>query len=132
MDLLSRDQILGAEDIGTEDVPVPEWGGTVRVRGLSGRERDAYEAAMVQISANGARRVTMDNIRAGLVARSVVDAEGNRLFSDEDVKALGEKSGAALDRVWDVARRLSGLSEEDVEELAEGFGDAPSAASTSD
>ena len=37
----------------------------------------------------------------------------------------------ALDRVFDVARRLSGLSDDDVEELAEGFGNAPSEDSTS-
>jgi len=48
-----------------------------------------------------------------------------------DVKALGEKSAAALERVFDVARKLSGLSEDDVEELAGDFDDAPNGDSTS-
>ena len=42
MTYLSRDAILQREDIKTEDVEVPEWGGTVRVRGMSGVQRDAF------------------------------------------------------------------------------------------
>lgn len=129
--LLSREQILDAPDRKTEDVDVPEWGGTVRVRSLSGAERDAYEAGIVQLRGDGSRKITLANARARLVALTVCDEGGNRLFSEADVTALGEKSAAALERVFDVARRLSRLSDEDVEELVEGFGDAPSGGSTS-
>jgi hypothetical protein len=38
-----------------------------------------------------------------------------------DVAALGERSAAALERVFDAARRLSGLSERDVEALKNGL-----------
>jgi hypothetical protein len=132
MPLLSRDAILGAPDRKTEDVDVPEWGGTVRIRSLSGTERDAFEASMVQINASGGRQVKLENIRARLVALTAVDEEGERLFSDKDVKELGQKSAAALDRVWDASQRLSGLSDEDVQELAEDLEDAPSDGSISD
>ena len=37
---LSKDQILGAVDFSFVEVEVPEWGGTVRIRGLSAAERD--------------------------------------------------------------------------------------------
>ena len=47
------------------------------------------------------------------------------------VEALGEKSGAALDRVYSVAARLSGLSAGAVEESAGNFGEAPGASSSS-
>lgn len=129
--LLTRDQILGAEDRKYEDIHVPEWGGTVRVRALSGVERDAYEAGIVQLRGDGTRRFTLQNARARLAALSICDVEGNRVFTEQDVQALGEKSAAALERVFDAARRLSGLSDEDVQELTEGFGDAPSGGSTS-
>jgi hypothetical protein len=129
--LLTKEQILGADDRRTEDVEVPEWGGTVRVRALSGRERDAYEAGIVQVRGDGSRNVTLENIRSRLVSLTVVDESGERIFSDGDVKALGEKSAAALERVFDVARKLSGLSEDDVEELAGDFDDAPKGDSTS-
>lgn len=129
--MLTRDQILSASDRPTEEVSVPEWGGTVLVRALSGAERDAYESGIVTVSNSGTQRVNLANLRARLVAMACVDAEGKRLFSDEDAAALGDKSAAALERVFDAARRLSGLTEGDVEELAEGFGDAPSGGSTS-
>lgn len=87
---------------------------------------------MVQVRHDGSSQVRLENIRARLVSLTVVDEDGRRLFSDDDVRALGAKSGAALERVWAVARKLSALSEEDVEELAEGFGEGPSEDSTSD
>ena len=131
MTLLTRDAILGAHDLPSEDVSVPEWGGTVRVRALTGAERDAFEASMVQVRSDGTRQFRLENIRARLVALTIVDENGERLFSDADVKALGAKSAAALERVGSVAQRLSALTDEDVEELAEGLGAGPSAPSTS-
>lgn len=127
---LTRDAILAAEDIQTEEVLVPQWGGTVRVRGMSGTERDAWEAAMVQTPAQGNRAsrrsngatatsVNTKDFRAKLCAMCVVDEAGARMFSDEDVEALGAKSGAALDAVFGVAMRLSGLGKGDVDKLAQ-------------
>ena len=48
MTLLSKTAILTANDLQTEDVEVPEWGGAVRVRSFTGRERDAFESSMVR------------------------------------------------------------------------------------
>lgn len=115
--LLGREAILAATSLKTEDVEVPEWGGTVRVRELTGTELDAYQASMRQ--QKGKNYVLNEaNIRAKLVVRSVVGDEGERLFSDQDAAALGKLSAAALDRVFEVAARLSRISDEDVEEMA--------------
>lgn len=116
MKRLGKDDILKAADLRYEDVEVQEWGGTVRVKGLNGLERDQYETSLVEYKGRDTK-VNMVNARARLVAYSCVDDEGNRLFSETDVAALGNKSGAALDRVYTVARRLAGLSKEDMEEL---------------
>jgi hypothetical protein len=75
---LSRDDILGVQDRRVEVVEVPEWGGTVRVRGLSGSARDRYESGMVKYDTNekGVPIVVgmnSDNVRARLVAISIVD-----------------------------------------------------------
>ena len=130
MTYLSRDTILQREDIVTEDVEVPEWGGTVRVRGMSGVERDAFEASLIvqpEEQANGKRKrrrqqatkTSMANVRAKLCAWCIIDENGAKLFSDADVVALGAKSAAALDRIYAVASELSGITDEDVEEIAE-------------
>ena len=114
---LTRDAILKAHDLPTEVVEIPEWNGAVIVRGLTGAERDAFEQSIVEQRGKNTR-MNLRNIRAKLVALTVVDENGNRVFSDEDAEALGKKSAAALDRIFAVAQRLSGLRPEDVEELA--------------
>ncbi|ASU81502.1 hypothetical protein CDO52_00720 [Nocardiopsis gilva YIM 90087] len=120
MALLSRDAILTVDDRRTEDVAVPEWGGTVRVRSLTGKERDAFEASLVDKKTGQASKLA--NARARMVAMTVVDERGNRMFSLDDISALGDKSAAALNRVFDVARRLCGMSDDDLAELVEDFG----------
>lgn len=131
MSLLTREAILAAEDRKTEDVSVPEWGGTVRVRALSGSERDTYEGSLVQLSPSGQKKLTLANARAKLVSLAVCDEAGSPLFSEKDVVELGSKSATALQRVWEVASRLSGLSDDDMNELVETFTDVPSGDSTS-
>jgi hypothetical protein len=129
--LLTREAILNAPDIQVEDVDVPEWGGKVRVRGLTGAERDAFEQSIMEQRGRD-MSLNLRNIRAKLVALSVVDEQNNRIFSDADVKALGQKSAVALQRVFEVAQRLSGLRNEDVEELAKNSENGQSGDSTFD
>jgi hypothetical protein len=114
--LLTRDQILNAPDARFEYVEVPEWGGTVKVKALTGEERDTYEESMLT-GAGRHTKVTMANVRAKLASRSIVDENGERLFTDKEVVKLGKKSAAALDRVYEVATRLSKISKDDIEDL---------------
>ncbi len=124
--LLTADQILQADDSPTEIVSVPEWGGEVKVRTLNGRERDVFEA-----SVNDGKQTNFANIRARLVSLSVCDEKGDRIFSDAQVDILGKRSAKALDRVFAVAQRLSGLTKEDVEQLVKNSATGPNACSTS-
>lgn len=124
-----REQILGADDRETQTVPVPEWDTEVTVQALSGKERDAYEASLVDIveeTRNGktveVAQTNLENSRAKLIVQAVVDEDGTRVFSDDDVEAVGNKSGKALDRIYDVARDLAGISDEEIEEIAKNFG----------
>jgi hypothetical protein len=118
---LSKEDILKAEDLTTEEVDVPEWGGSVLVRGMTGRERDALEVSMRDERTGQRRPDALANIRSKIVARCVVDDEGVRLFADADIAALGEKSAAATDRLFDVASRLSGMSDDDQEKMTRDF-----------
>lgn len=120
MAILTKAQILAAEDLTTELVEVPEWGGEVLVRSLTGQARDQYEADFLLIDTSKGKPsydMDLENARARLVALSVVDEAGRLLFDDDDVRELGKKSALALDRVYATAKRISGLSDEDVEEL---------------
>jgi|CXWL01.1.fsa_nt_gi hypothetical protein len=110
--MLTRDQIFQIDDLQQEVVAVPEWGGDVIVRGMTGAERDEYEGARVQIEGKRVR-LNYDNISAKLVSLCVIDEHGARLFSEADVAQLGTRNGKALKRVAEVCTRLSGLRDED-------------------
>jgi len=112
--MLSRDEILKADDLKRVSISVPEWGGEVYLRIMAGHERDAFETEFV---ANGKTDKNFTNVRARLCARCLCDETGARLFSDADITALGQKSGAALDRVFAAAKKLNGIGAADIEEL---------------
>ena len=131
MGFLSRDAILAAQDIETETVDVPEWGGSVQVRGLTGGQRDAYQQSLVGSAKGKSVAVNMQHATARLVAWCVIDEAGARMFKDADVVALSQKSGAALQRVFEVATRLSGLDEGAVEEMAANLSAIPGGDSSS-
>jgi hypothetical protein len=130
MGLLSRQQILDADDRKRERVSVPEWGGEVFVQGLTAKDRDEFEASC--LVRNGKKRdFTMQNIRAKLVCRCIVDEQGQPMFSVEDIHQLSQKSAAAMTRVFQVAQRLSGLGDDDLEELTKNSETDQSAVSSS-
>lgn len=110
-----RERILGAPDLVLRRaVPVPEWDQdgepcVVHVRMLTVRERDGWEAKMLEARESGDPFAWRDNFRAGLVVRCAVDHAGERIFADEDAEALGEKSWKAVHRIAAVAIELNGL-----------------------
>jgi hypothetical protein len=119
---LSKDDILKADDLPTRDVDVPEWGGIVRVRALSGSDRDEYDASMLRPQPDGTvQRVA--GSRAKLVSLAVVKDNGDPMFNEFDIGRLAQKSANALDRVVTAVVELSALSDETVGEL-EGNSDA--------
>jgi len=124
---LSRDAILAARDFKTEEVEVPEWGGTVLVRELSAADFDSVGFPMVKedgkIDARGARGM---NVK--IVSLSVIDAEGNQLFTPKDVRALGERAIAPIRRITAKVMELSGMvAAEELEENSAAIASAPPA-----
>lgn len=121
---LGRDEILNFDDISVEIVPVPEWGdnAAVRLKVLSAAERDEFEASTVTTK-GGRQKPNLANLRARLVARCMVDAEGERVFVSGDVVRLGSKSSKALDRLFAKCQEINGFTEKDIEELTEDFGE---------
>jgi hypothetical protein len=124
MALLNRSQILEAEDRQYDTVDCPEWGGEVRLRSISGRQRDDYEQSMLEQRGND-RKVNMRNARAKLIVLCAVDEAGQPLFTTEDVRRLGAKNARPLDRLFDACQKLAGLSEDDLRGMTENFDDDP-------
>jgi hypothetical protein len=129
--ILTKEQILEVKDLVIETVSVPEWGGEVLVRGMTGADRDKFEASIVQMR-NQKTNFNMVNIRAKLASMTICDDQGKKIFSEADIKDLSGKSASALQRIFTVAQRLSGIGEEDVEELTKGLEENPLEGSVSD
>lgn len=116
---LSRDDILNANDIQIEELPVPEWGGTICVKTLTGAERDMLEGQLVEMGKDGRpKEIKMDHLRATVAWLGICDDQGARVFTDKkDIAALEKKSAAALDRVVARIQAMSAMSPADVDSL---------------
>jgi len=113
--LLTAKSILDANDLTKEKVEVPEWSGHLFVRVMPGYARDAWEAHVFLSQEDAGKR--MKNLRARLIAATACDEQGNLLFNEKQIEALGKKSSKAMDRVFEAASRLNGLTKEDVDSL---------------
>jgi hypothetical protein len=114
--LLSKAEIIAATDLPVETVDVPEWGGSVRVRGMDVNRRLAWTEYLWAVSDDGTVKGKPGrSIAAAYAVLCIVDEDGEPMFSLAEVDALGRKSPAALERVASVARRLSGLGSETAE-----------------
>lgn len=110
-----REQILNSSDMESEAIALPDWGdGPFYVRAMTGNERDDFESSLSGVGG----RVNTKHIRAKLVCKTLCDENGNRIFTDADIAAVGNKSARMLDRVFAVACRLSGIGKDDVEEMS--------------
>jgi hypothetical protein len=121
---LSKSKILAAKDVKlSEAVPVPEWGGEVFIKTLSGTERDAFEDAYSESR--------MKQFRVRFLVLTLCDDSGERLFGDGDIDALGKKNSVVINRLFDAAWKHNALTNEAVETLGNGSPTDPNGGSTS-
>ncbi len=134
---LTKEQILAVQDVQPVAVEIPEWGGTVYVRPMSAGERDRWEGDLLERSEKRKEGVAkaVENLRAVFLSKCLCDQDGKLLFGPDDIEALSGKSYRAVDRAYEAAQSLNGLSEADVAELeknsAGGRRDASSSGSAS-
>jgi len=115
---LSINDILNTNDIKTKKIDIPEWGGFVEIRSMTGESRDAYEESVFRKMDNGEYERDLSNARAKLIAACVYGPDGQRMFkSDNQVKALGSKSAIVLDRLFAECQNLNSISQQDMDEL---------------
>jgi hypothetical protein len=116
MTLLTRDSILAINDLPTETVEVPEWGGAVLVRSLNGAERATLEAETSRFQKGDLSG--LPKLRARVAVWCVVDDRNQRLFTEKDVDGLAAKHPDPLDRIFNAVKVLSGLDKDGKEKAA--------------
>ena len=102
MTLLSKSAIFCANDLQTEEVYVPEWGGAVRMRSPTGCERDAFEASMVRGEGKD-RKVDLTTMRASLVGLAVIDLHAS------NKSQIAQSALEQMARVYDLERETEEL-----------------------
>ena len=90
-------------------IEVPEWGGSVGVKVISGTARDKFESFYTEKK--------MDNFRVRFLAEALCDEQGEKLFTDADVEELGKKSSIVINRLFAAAFSHSAFTGEAVNEL---------------
>lgn len=116
--LLTMEEILAADDTAYEEMEIPEWGGTVRLQALTLGEREQYEQELQRRKAEVGDVDALENLRAKLIARTIVDDEGNNLFNYNKVaemNRLGGRSAVVMERIFDWALKANGIGEKEKE-----------------
>lgn len=106
--------ILATDDRATLDVDVPEWGTTVRLRALSGEDRERFEAFVAQENKDGEETPA---VRATFLQLAIVDEAGDPLFTPAQIHALGRRNGYPITRLFAIGRTLSKMGADDAEEI---------------
>jgi hypothetical protein len=109
---LTKEQILKANDLKTIEIDVPEWGGSVKVQTMTGSARQQFQEAL-----NVPKGKLPKNMMEALLVATLIDDKGGPLFSADDVAELAKKSSLAIQRVWEVAADLNGLTDKSVKAL---------------
>lgn len=120
---LTRDQILEAArhaKIDREALTVPELGGEICVRGMSGKERDKFEEGLRIRKGKRAGQSDLRNFRAQLAVRVIVNEQGERLLNDGDADLFGTLPAGVLDRIIAKCTELSGKADEEIDDLGNG------------
>jgi len=131
--ILSKEDIgkaLESDDPKTKMVDVPELGGSVMIREMSGSLRNLFESTVMQIQ-GGADSAMLDKMMVRLAKECILDADGNRLLDDRTSRLLFNRKSTALFRLRDEIVQLSAFSQADYEGLVESFDDDPNEPSTS-
>jgi hypothetical protein len=108
--ILDAAAIFGADDLPPEDFPVSEWGGPVRLRPMSSKDRDDAIKKSTQLGKESAPGA----FAAYLLAKCAINETGELLFTGDDTAKLARKNGEVLDRIAQKILDMNGLTEEAV------------------
>lgn len=112
---ITRDDIQNVDDMQMQEVPVPEWKGSVWVKSLPSGEVDAYHASMMDKESHADKKKLATH-KAGLLVRCLYNEVGEKLFNNGDVELLASKNAKVIGRLYKVAAEMSGLTPESAED----------------
>jgi len=110
--------ILASEYPKPVEVDIPEWGGKVYIRYITADEREKWESLDWVTTANGSLRYNQEHIRARLLTFCLADEAGELLFTQEDIEALSKQPAHIISGLYQIARQINVVNDDDILELA--------------
>lgn len=114
--MLSRKQILEAEDRNVVEVNVPEWGGSVGITVMSGKDRDSYESELLKRRDKNGDISEVKGLRSSLLSKVLVNEDGEVLFDSKTITKLEDKNAAVLDKLFRKAMEVNAIDDGSMEE----------------
>ncbi len=103
--ILTLEEILAAQDLGEKTIAVPDWGGSVIVRGMSKREQQQLRKAALDPLTG---QIDTDKMEILMLVHCLASPK----ITMEQAEQLAQKSAAAFDKVLTAIMDVTGLSEE--------------------
>ena len=118
--MITRDTFL--KPLAVKKIEIEELNDCIYVRRFSGTDRAAYLKKSVIVDGKDVNPNYEDLFEnmTRLVAMTLCDESGNRLFndSDEDLKLLNEQDAVILQKVYEESAKFNGLGADAVKEAA--------------
>ena len=102
--MLTIEDILLAPDLESKEVAVPEWGGTVKVKGITKREQQQMRKSTTDPQTG---QIDSDRLEAAMLAHCLTDP----VVTIEQAEQPMQKSATAVDRVLTAAMDVAGMSD---------------------
>ena len=109
--ITSANAILTKDDFRYEVINVPEWGGDLRLKSLSGMERSQI------IRMTQKQKDTADGVFEKCIIFAAVDNDGRKIFEDNEatLKVLQTKDAGVTQKIGQKVLEISGLTKDALE-----------------
>ena len=98
--MLTKEQILSITDKAVKEIEIPEWNGSVFIRGMTIEDVEYCQSLKDDPK-------TLEK----MIVRFVSDAEGNLLFTAKDIPAMKKKSIQAFRRIVNEIKAFNSLDD---------------------
>lgn len=98
--ILTAEEVLAADDLPTETIEIPEWGGSVKVRSFTKAQQQ--EIRVKATKGNG--EIDESRLEMLLVLHALIEPQ----FSEDQLAQLAEKSASAIDGILTTINSLAG------------------------
>lgn len=118
----TRDDILGAKEVRfcdfgplPDDFPIPGLAGKkIRLKSMTAKENVAYEEFFVDAVTGKEDENRKKLYREKAIIDCVVDGDGSRMFTIDDIRKLSKVDGALLGAIYDRASKHNRFDEADL------------------